>query len=96
MTDRIAELRALLDYEGALDDTDIDALLDCAEALKAYERVFDALFAQCLSNGVFDAWGGRFDCTTLNEAHRKGSAALARLNGGSDARAALADGEARA
>lgn len=33
MPNRIAELRALLDYEGALDDTDIDALLDCAEAL---------------------------------------------------------------
>lgn len=85
MTDRIAELRAMIPKRPTpmvcFSQDTASALLDCAEALKAYEIVFDALFAQCLSNGVFDAWGGRFDCAALNEAHRKGSTALARLNG---------------
>jgi hypothetical protein len=38
-------------------------------ALAAYEKAFEALFAQCCSNGVFDAWQKPVDCTLLNEAH---------------------------
>lgn len=39
------------------------------EALKLYEKAFDALFTQCLSNGIKDAWGKPINCSLLNEAH---------------------------
>lgn len=39
-------------------------------ALQQYEAFFDQVFAQACSNGLFDAWGKRVDCTRLNEAHQ--------------------------
>lgn len=50
-------------------------------ALGKYEDAFEGLFAQCLSNGIFDAWGNRVDCTILNEAHRLADIALAEKGG---------------
>lgn len=47
-------------------DMQSDMLLS---ALQKYEEAFDLLFGQCCSNGIFDAWGKRVNCTTLNEAH---------------------------
>lgn len=38
-------------------------------ALQRYEQVFDALFADALSNGLYNAWHGLLDCTLLNQAH---------------------------
>lgn len=71
MTDRIAELRAMLDYEGALDDTDIDALLDCAEALRAllpYTKACEELLNAMPAGQI-----------------RIAEEALAKLNGANDA-----------
>lgn len=51
-------------------------------ALEKYNQAFDALFSRCLSNGVFNAWGGSVDCTTLNEAHKLASTAIAKVKGG--------------
>lgn len=45
-------------------------------ALVKYEEAFDLLFGQCCSNGIFDAWGKRVDCTTLNEAHELAGKAI--------------------
>jgi len=42
-------------------------------ALNKYEEAFDGLFGRCGSNGVFNHWGGRIDCSTLNEAHELSS-----------------------
>ena len=52
-----------------------DALL--LEALQSYEKVREDMFAFFLSNGFFNAWGKCYDCTSLNDAHEKASAALA-------------------
>ena len=41
--------------------------------LNKYEEAFDGLFGHCGSNGVFNHWGRRIDCTTLNEAHELSS-----------------------
>jgi len=38
------------------------------KALKLQQEAFEALFAHCLSNGVFNAWGKPLDCTLLNSA----------------------------
>lgn len=38
-------------------------------ALDLYERAFEALFEQALSNGLFDAWGRRINAKLLNDAH---------------------------
>lgn len=40
------------------------------EALTKYETAWEELFAHCLSNGVFNAWGQAVPCANLNEAHR--------------------------
>ncbi|WNL63657.1 hypothetical protein ST4_099 [Aeromonas phage ST4] len=45
-------------------------------ALQKYEEAFDLLFGQCCSNGIFDAWGKRVNCTTLNEAHELAGKAI--------------------
>ena len=42
-------------------------------ALNKYEEAFDGLFDRCGSNGVFNHWGSRIDCTKLNEAHELSS-----------------------
>lgn len=47
-------------------------------ALKLYEQAFDAMFAQCCSNGIKDAWGKPVDCTLLNEAHCAAGSAIAK------------------
>lgn len=76
MTDRIAELRALLDYEGALDDTIIDALLDCASALQGlveYARDSQGIAGYHMNGAVLE-WDD------IEELH-VGMNALARLNG---------------
>ena len=41
-----------------------------------YEEAFKQLFARCGSSGIFTAWGGRIDCSILNEAHRLAGKAL--------------------
>lgn len=46
------------------------------EALKLYEQAFEAMFSQCLSNGIKDAWGKPVDCTLLNKAHCAAERAL--------------------
>lgn len=55
-----------------------DAML---AALQKYEEAFDLLFGQCCSNGVFDAWGKRVNCTTLNEAHEMAREAIGGHHG---------------
>lgn len=45
-------------------------------ALQKYEESFDQMFGQCGSNGIFNAWGARVNCTTLNEAHSLAGKAL--------------------
>lgn len=47
-------------------DMQCDKLL---AALQKYEEAFHLMFGQCCSNGIFDAWGKKVNCTTLNEAH---------------------------
>jgi hypothetical protein len=37
----------------------------------AWNNAFDALFVHCCSNGVFNAWGQPFNCTSLNNARMK-------------------------
>lgn len=37
----------------------------------AWNNAFDALFVHCCSNGVFNAWGIPFNCTSLNNARMK-------------------------
>ena len=51
-------------------------------ATKKYEEAFDLIFSQCCSNGIFDAWGGMVNCTTLNEAHCMAGNALDKVIGG--------------
>ena len=46
-------------------------------ALEAYEAAFSDLFAICLSNPVYNAWGKQVDMTKMNEAHMLASRALA-------------------
>jgi hypothetical protein len=45
-------------------------------ALKTYEAAFEAIFGQCCSNPIKDAWGKSIDTTLLNEAHRLAEEAL--------------------
>lgn len=80
MTYRIEKLRALLDYEGSLDDTIIDALLDCASALQGlveYARDSQGIAGYHLNGAVLE-WDD------VEELHA-GMNALAKLNGESDA-----------
>lgn len=61
---------------------DFDQLRDSNDKLKeerdelaasnmAWNSAFDALFVHCCSNGVFNAWGIPFNCTSLNNARMK-------------------------
>jgi hypothetical protein len=45
-------------------------------ALMAHEAAKDQLFAHCLSNGVFNAWGVAMDCAPMNDASKLACAAL--------------------
>ncbi|MNH36465.1 hypothetical protein D3C79_972560 [compost metagenome] len=54
-------------------DMQCDKLL---AALQKYEEAFHLMFGQCCSNGIFDAWGKRVNCTTLNEAHELAGKAI--------------------
>lgn len=49
---------------------------DAIAALRKWNEAFDGLFAHCVSNGVFNQWGRRFNCTALNEAHETSDAVL--------------------
>lgn len=42
---------------------------DLLLALFAYEAMREEMFAQCLSNPIYDAWGKPIDLTLLNKAH---------------------------
>lgn len=52
---------------------------DVVDALKLYEKAFEEMFSQCLSNGIRDAWGNPVNCTLLNEAHCEAGKALRKI-----------------
>ncbi|MGL4460247.1 MAG: hypothetical protein ACRCUB_17975 [Plesiomonas shigelloides] len=64
--------------ELGLRDMHIDVLL---EAVQKYEAAFNAMFAQCCSNGIFDAWGKPVSCLPLNDAHATSDRALKLVTG---------------
>lgn len=64
--------------ELGLRDMHIDVLL---EAVQKYEAAFSAMFAQCYSNGIFDAWGKPVSCLPLNDAHATSDRALKLVTG---------------
>lgn len=64
--------------ELGLRDMHIDVLL---EAVQKYEAAFSAMFAQCFSNGLFDAWGKPVPCLPLNDAHATSERALKMVTG---------------
>jgi len=47
-------------------------------ALNKYEEAREAMFAQCLSNPVYDSWSNQVDMTLMNEAHLLSSKAIAK------------------
>jgi hypothetical protein len=49
---------------------------DAIDALRKWNAAFEGLFAHCVSNGVFNAWGRRLNCTKLNEAHEASNAVI--------------------
>lgn len=49
------------------------------EALEAINAAHAAMFAQCCSNPITNAWGKKVDVSALNEAHRLAEIALASL-----------------
>lgn len=51
------------------------------EALKAYEAVWEEMFAHFMINGMLNRWGKEFNCTKLNEAHWMGEKAIAKATG---------------
>ena len=84
---KIANVLAQQDYDGSEgregNETRANARLiaaapDMHKALEAYGRAFDELFSNCLSNGLFNAWGGPVNCTALNVAKQLGDAAIAK------------------
>ncbi len=48
------------------------------EILVAWQEAFDALFAQCCSNGIKDAWGRPVNCALLNAVAARTNAELVR------------------
>lgn len=49
------------------------------DALEAINAAHTAMFAQCCSNPITNAWGKEVDVSALNEAHRLAEIALASL-----------------
>lgn len=43
-----------------------EKLDSCVDIITRFQQLHEDLFGHCLSNGVFNAWGKRFDCTNLN------------------------------
>lgn len=77
-----AELRA--EAHNVLTDTGlrpsqlVERVKELEEALRKYEDVRDDMFTFFMSNGIFNQWGKRYDCSALNNAHLQASAALSK------------------
>lgn len=59
----------------------VERVNELEEALRKYEDVREDMFTFFLSNGIFNQWGKRYDCSALNNAHLQASAALAKCEG---------------
>lgn len=59
----------------------VERVKELEEALRKYEDVREDMFTFFLSNGIFNQWGKRYDCSALNNAHLQASAALAKCEG---------------
>lgn len=67
----------------------VERVKELEEALRKYEDVRDDMFTFFMSNGIFNQWGKRYDCSALNNAHLQARAALSK------ARPNTAEGEAK-
>jgi hypothetical protein len=56
----------------------VERVKELEGALRMYEDVRDDMFSFFLSNGIFNQWGKRYDCSSLNNAHLQASAALSK------------------
>lgn len=59
----------------------VEMVKELKAALRKYEDVREDMFTFFLSNGIFNQWGKRYDCSALNNAHLQASAALAKCEG---------------
>jgi hypothetical protein len=59
----------------------VEMVQELKAALRKYEDVREDMFTFFLSNGIFNQWGKRYDCSALNNAHLQASAALAKCEG---------------
>lgn len=54
---------------------------DLVGALRKAKEAFDELFAYCLSNGVYNAWGKQLPCEKMNDAMQAVEETLRQIDG---------------